>query len=86
MARNERLPPAVVAEVLSGPGRGPIQSMSRQIPSAINRTSLRGVHARNGRMKVWTNNGSEARNGPTRIARTMTMTYGPIQPQDVVMS
>ena len=60
------------------------QIMSRQMPSATNRTACAAFMPK-GRTKVWVNSGRVARNGPTRTARTMTMKYGPIQPQDVVM-
>ena len=60
------------------------QIIDRHRPSATNRTAC-AAFIRNGGTKVCVNSGRVARNGPTRMARIMTIRYGPIQPQDVVM-
>ncbi len=61
------------------------QIMMRHKLSAMSRTAC-AAFMLNGLTNVCANSGRVAKYGPTTMARMMTIRYGPIQPQDVVMS
>ena len=63
----------------------PIQTMSRQMPSAMNRTTCEAFMPLMAGGEGVVKQRKRGQNGPTRIASTVTMKHGPIQPQAVVM-